>query len=264
MHRSSLKRLVVVAGSLGLVACAPAVEGDWETKEKIAGSARRSTMELTADGEGEADIHVVVTDNQGQATCRGDNWGHSRSQTNSIPWKALSPSHSSSSSSLSSQSWRKSSSAMPRPRPLPSSLRSPRSTFREAQRTYEELDRRVREKERELADNYERLRKLENERVLVGERERIMREMHDGMGSSLVSTLSLIEQPSVDRDAIADALRHALVDMTLITTISARTERLRSDVMSSMPLPSGSPRSVRSRSGSSSSSCARAAAMVST
>jgi len=148
MHRSSLKRLVVVAGSLGLMACAPAVEGDWETKEKIAGSARRSTMELTADGEGEADIHVVVTDNQGQATCRGDNWGHSRSQTNSIPWKALSPSHSSSSSSLSSQSWRKSSSAMPRPRPLPSSLRSPRSTFREAQRTYEELDRRVREKER--------------------------------------------------------------------------------------------------------------------
>lgn len=89
--------------------------------------------------------------------------------------------------------------------------------FRTAQLMNVELDRRVKDKEAELATNYERLRKLENARLLAEERERIMREMHDGMGSSLVSTLSLVENSgSDDRNVIAGALRDTLIDMRVV------------------------------------------------
>lgn len=88
--------------------------------------------------------------------------------------------------------------------------------FRTAQELNIELDRRVQAREAELEKNHERLRKLEGERILAGERERIMREMHDGMGNSLVSTLSLLERDGTDRRLAAGALREALVDMRVV------------------------------------------------
>ncbi|MEZ4445807.1 MAG: hypothetical protein R3B72_42415 [Polyangiaceae bacterium] len=89
-------------------------------------------------------------------------------------------------------------------------------TFRSAQDLNVELDRRVKEKEAALAENYDRLRKLEAERLLAEERERIMREMHDGLGSNLVSALSSLEGGQGDREAVAHALREALVDMRVV------------------------------------------------
>jgi len=89
-------------------------------------------------------------------------------------------------------------------------------SMRETAALNRDLEARVAEKHRELAHNYERLRALERERAVVGERERIMRDMHDGMGGQLVSTLAMVEHGTVDREAVAEALRQSLDDLRLV------------------------------------------------
>jgi signal transduction histidine kinase len=79
-----------------------------------------------------------------------------------------------------------------------------------------ELERRVRDKAAELERNYDRLRQLEGERAVAQERDRIMRDMHDGMGGQLVSTLALVESGRATPDGIADAIRDALDDLRLV------------------------------------------------
>jgi signal transduction histidine kinase len=79
-----------------------------------------------------------------------------------------------------------------------------------------ELEERIQEKHAELEENFAKMRGLEHERVLAGERERMMREMHDGMGGQLVSALALVEGGEVGRDEIAGALRDSLADLRLV------------------------------------------------
>jgi signal transduction histidine kinase len=78
------------------------------------------------------------------------------------------------------------------------------------------LEARVRAREAELAANYRRLQELERERVLSRERQRIMQEMHDGLGGRLVSTLSLVEAGRADPVDVASALRSALDEMRIV------------------------------------------------
>src|SRR5262249_24522279 len=80
----------------------------------------------------------------------------------------------------------------------------------------DELEQRVAEKHTELERNYGRLRELERERAIAGERERIMRDMHDGMGGQLVSTLAMVESGRFTSDTVADAIHAALDDMRLV------------------------------------------------
>ncbi len=86
----------------------------------------------------------------------------------------------------------------------------------EAETLNRELEQRVRDKATELERNYDRLRQLERERAVAQERDRIMRDMHDGMGGQLVSTLALVESGRATPDGIADALRDALDDLRLV------------------------------------------------
>ena len=86
----------------------------------------------------------------------------------------------------------------------------------EAEALNRELEQRVREKSAELERNYQRLRELERQRVLDEERRRIMRDMHDGMGGHLVSTLALAESGAAQSETIAEALRAALNDLRLM------------------------------------------------
>lgn len=79
-----------------------------------------------------------------------------------------------------------------------------------------ELEQRVRDKADELERNYDRLRELERERAVTRERERIMQDMHDGMGGQLVSTLALVESGRATSDGVAEALRAALDDLRLV------------------------------------------------
>ena len=86
----------------------------------------------------------------------------------------------------------------------------------EAETLNRELGERVEERSEWLARNYERLRVLERQRVLVEERERIMRDMHDGIGGQLVSTLALIESGETGAHAVSTAVRRALDDLRLM------------------------------------------------
>ena len=79
-----------------------------------------------------------------------------------------------------------------------------------------DLERCVDAERAALAASYERLRDVERARVLAEERERIMREMHDGLGSHLVSTLALLDREDVARDTVAQAVRAALDDLRLM------------------------------------------------
>lgn len=94
----------------------------------------------------------------------------------------------------------------------------------EANRT---LTRRVEEKERQLAANYEHLRRLEREHATADERQRIMQDMHDGLGSQLLSSLALVERGALDQRGMAQLLREAIDDMRLaIDTLAPGHEGL--------------------------------------
>ena len=90
------------------------------------------------------------------------------------------------------------------------------SALAESEALNRDLERRVAERGAELARNYEQIRSLERGRLLQSERERMMRDIHDGMGAQLTSTLALVESERVSPDEVADALRDALDDMRLL------------------------------------------------
>jgi signal transduction histidine kinase len=85
-----------------------------------------------------------------------------------------------------------------------------------SERLTRELEARVREKHAELERNYERVRELERAQAVTAERERIMQDVHDGMGGQLVSTLALVESGRSTPAAVAEALRDALDDLRLV------------------------------------------------
>lgn len=79
-----------------------------------------------------------------------------------------------------------------------------------------DLEKRVADKGRLLEANYKKLQQLENERVLAEERERLTRDIHDGMGGNLVSTLAMIESGHGSMPDVAEALKEALTDLRLM------------------------------------------------
>jgi len=78
------------------------------------------------------------------------------------------------------------------------------------------LEKRVEEKRAKLEKNYRKLRQMENERVIAKERERLTRDMHDGMGGNLVSTLAMIETGQASMPDITEALKESLDDLRLM------------------------------------------------
>lgn len=77
------------------------------------------------------------------------------------------------------------------------------------------LESRVADRERALAANYARLAALEREHAAAEERQLIMRDLHDGLGSQLFTSLSRVERGDMDEDQIAVTLRACIADMRL-------------------------------------------------
>jgi len=86
------------------------------------------------------------------------------------------------------------------------------------------LETRVADRERELAANYARLAALEREHAASEERQLIMRELHDGLGSQLFTSLSRVERGDMNDDQIASALRSCIADMRLALDALASDE----------------------------------------
>jgi len=80
-----------------------------------------------------------------------------------------------------------------------------------------ELAQKVGKREDELHRLFERLRLVESQRVLEGERRRLTRDMHDGLGSQLVQALNVVRSSGeqVDSAAVASMLNHALEDLRM-------------------------------------------------
>lgn len=68
----------------------------------------------------------------------------------------------------------------------------------------------------ELREHQQRLLALETERAVQQEREQIMRSMHDGLGSTLVSALALAEHAELSPGEMADVLRECVDDVRLV------------------------------------------------
>lgn len=77
------------------------------------------------------------------------------------------------------------------------------------------LEERVEEKHRELENNYARLNAIERQAAVADERSRVMQDMHDGLGSQLMTTLALVENRDLTQREVADALRGCIDDMRL-------------------------------------------------
>jgi signal transduction histidine kinase len=86
---------------------------------------------------------------------------------------------------------------------------------RQQERLNRELDERLAARERELNVQHQQLLHLERERTATGERQRILRDIHDGLGSQLVSSIQLVERGELTSAAVADVLRECIDDLRL-------------------------------------------------
>jgi signal transduction histidine kinase len=78
------------------------------------------------------------------------------------------------------------------------------------------LEARVEEKANELERNYTRLREMEAKNLLAEERDRIVMDMHDGLGGQLVSALSMLDREKIDPAQVSETLRDALTDLRMM------------------------------------------------
>ncbi|MFM9925586.1 ATP-binding protein [Variovorax sp. H27-G14] len=88
-------------------------------------------------------------------------------------------------------------------------------TLTSLQQLNESLESRVADRERSLSANYVRLASLERQNAASAERQLIMREIHDGLGSKLFTSLSRVERGDMDSRQIAESLRACIADMRL-------------------------------------------------
>lgn len=77
------------------------------------------------------------------------------------------------------------------------------------------LEQRLAERQRELDESYEKLRHIELQSARHQERQRLMRDMHDGLGSSLMSSLALAERGEADHEFVLRTLREAVDELKL-------------------------------------------------
>ncbi len=79
------------------------------------------------------------------------------------------------------------------------------------------LEKRVEQKQQALQVQYEQLNQLEKKQVLADERERIMRDMHDGIGGQLVSIVTLLRdynEPVFTK--VREKVQLSLTDLRLV------------------------------------------------
>jgi len=90
-------------------------------------------------------------------------------------------------------------------------------SINKAENLAETLEQRVNEKQNELQLQYKKLSLLEKDKVLAEERERLMRDMHDGIGGQLLSVVTLLQEQSGDIFKIVrEKVQLSLVDLRFV------------------------------------------------
>ncbi|HXP65740.1 MAG TPA: ATP-binding protein, partial [Steroidobacteraceae bacterium] len=79
-----------------------------------------------------------------------------------------------------------------------------------------DLAHRLARREAELHENHLRLLELERAQTLQAERQRLIHDMHDGLGSALTTSLAMIEQGNVDGEELKDVLRGSVDDLRAV------------------------------------------------
>lgn len=87
--------------------------------------------------------------------------------------------------------------------------------LREAQHFNDRLQTRLGEQELRLRAKHETLQHIEMQKVQLAERQRLMADMHDGLGAHLVSAIHQLRNDSIPRHAILEMLEDALRDLQL-------------------------------------------------
>ena len=78
-----------------------------------------------------------------------------------------------------------------------------------------DLANRVAQREHELQASFEQLRQLDQQRATAEERQRLMRDMHDGIGSHLMSTLALARMGSLSQNDLAEVLADCIDELKM-------------------------------------------------
>ncbi len=90
------------------------------------------------------------------------------------------------------------------------------SVIRALERANRELEQRVADKVREVEQTYKQMQDVLREQAVLRERQRIMTDMHDGLGSSLISLRSRLHARSMDLPQIEQRLDDILTDLRAI------------------------------------------------
>ena len=84
----------------------------------------------------------------------------------------------------------------------------------QAEHSNQILETRLRAQELSLRDSYERLHQVEQRELLLAERQRLMRDMHDGFGSTLTGAIHMADR-AAPHDLLAQTLQDCLFDLKL-------------------------------------------------
>ena len=68
----------------------------------------------------------------------------------------------------------------------------------------------------QMQAQHDRLREAERQQALLIERQRLMQDMHDGLGSSLLSAMVAVEQGSMEQNQVVEVLRECVDDLRLV------------------------------------------------
>lgn len=93
-------------------------------------------------------------------------------------------------------------------------------TLNRAENVNLELEQRIHSKSTELEDSYLQLRKTEMAGALssarLQERERLLRDMHDGLGAHLMTALRGVERSALNRDQIVQSLQDGIDELRMM------------------------------------------------
>ena len=89
------------------------------------------------------------------------------------------------------------------------------NALKEVEQVNTSLNARLQAREAELAQSYQLLREVEHRETLSRERARLVQDMHDGLGSSLMSALRVVEHGRANEQAVAEVLKACIDDLNL-------------------------------------------------